>query len=110
MNIQGVDKPELFRALYNAAKVINKANLHMNPADEKMDSDQAKHIIANCPNNFTEVNGRELYINLTRGKEEGKEYEVDTTGYNSHNGEGAAEKILAEVKKASKKANKDENE
>lgn len=102
VNIAGLDKVELFAALYNYAKPLGMGFMQYDPtpltkeAAEKLmsagdDSSRMFPGFAKKGLYFDYVKGRPLKINL-----EGDE--MDTYLYNRDQGEGAAEKIVAKLR------------
>lgn len=101
INIAGIDKAELFAALYNHAKPLGMGMLHYDPtpltkesAQELMgQGDDTKRMFGMSRGGlyFDYVKGRPLKINL-----EGDE--MDTWLYNRDQGDGAAERIVAELR------------
>lgn len=103
VNIAGLDKAELFAALYNHAKPLGMGKLHYDPtvltkeSAEKLmglGDDAARMFPGMRRGNslyFDYVKGRPLKIDLSGD-------EMDTWLYNRDQGEGAAERIVAELR------------
>lgn len=103
VNIAGLDKAELFAALYNHAVPLGMGRLQYDPtpltkeAAEKLmglgdDATRMFPGISRGPSlYFDYVKGRPLKINL-----EGDE--LETSLYNRDQGDGAAERIVAELR------------
>lgn len=103
VNIAGLDKAELFAALYNHAKPLGMGRLHYDPTPLTKESaeklmglgDDATRMFPGITRGsslyFDYVKGRPLKINL-----EGDE--LETSLYNRDQGDGAAERIIAELR------------
>ena len=107
VDISGLDKAELLAALYNRAAPLGMGFLHYNPkawtredALKAMDlGDDHNQMFpdSNPPRNlyFDYVGGRPLKVNLSKD-------EMQTALYNRDQGEGAAEEVVAELRKNTK--------
>jgi hypothetical protein len=104
VNIAGLDKAELFAALYNHAKPLGMGMLHYDPtpltkesAQKLMDAgdDSARMFpgLGKTALKFDYVKGRPLKIDLSGD-------EMETWLYNRDQGDGAAEKIVAKLRGA----------
>lgn len=102
VNIAGLDKVELFAALYNHAKPLGMGMLHYDPtpltkeAAEKLmglgdDSSRMFPGMGRRAMYFDYVKGRPLKIDLSGD-------ELETALYNRDQGDGAAERIVAELR------------
>jgi len=102
INIAGLDKAELFAALYNHAKPLGMGMLHYNPelltkeaAAQLMEAgDDSSRMFPSMGKKglrFDYVKGRPLKIDLSGD-------ELDPWGYNRDQGDGAAERIVAELR------------
>lgn len=102
VNIEGLDKAELFAALYNNAKPLGMGMLRYNPTPLTKESaaelmglgDDSARMFPGFKKPslyFDYVNGRPMKINL-----EGDE--TDSWGYNRDQGEGEVERIVAELR------------
>ncbi len=102
VNIAGLDKAELFAALYNHAQPLGMGRLQYDPtpltkesAQKLMEAgDDSSRMFPGFAKKglyFDYVKGRPLKINL-----EGDE--METSLYNRDQGDGAAEKIVAKLR------------
>jgi hypothetical protein len=88
INIQGLDKREVLKALFDAA--IPKGNGWRKYDRTPMRLANAGTLLKKAEQNntiITVITGRQLHVDLSGN-------EFDPTLYNQHNGEGAAEKAL----------------
>jgi len=92
MNISGMDKARVLMTLYNGSKQqgFGLYNLHGKKA---MTLDEAQYIIDNYGMNYEYLNGRIMKIDISGD-------EVHTSAYNRDVGEGAAERLIEELKKS----------
>lgn len=100
VNIRGLDKAELLRALYNASKPLGKGFLRATPGD--MTREQALEVMG-CGDDhaqdfgfrrglsFDYVNGRVLKVDLGGD-------ECDTGLFDRDNGEGAGQRAIETVR------------
>ncbi len=103
INIAGLDKAELFAALYNHAKPLGMGLLHYDPTPLTKESAQKMMeggddvsrmfpgVRAGRSLYFDYVKGRPLKIDLSGD-------EMETSLYNRDQGDGAAERIVAELR------------
>lgn len=103
ISIAGIDKAELFAALYNHAKPLGMGMLHYDPTPLTKESAQVLMGLGDDSSRmfpgiggkpaltFDYVKGRPLKINLSGD-------EMDTWLYNRDQGDGAAEKIVAKLR------------
>lgn len=103
VNIAGLDKAELFAALYNHAKPLGMGILHYNP--EPLTKEGAEKLMGlgddssrmfpgmgrGRPLYFDYVQGRPLKIDLSGD-------ELDTWLYDRDQGQGAGERIVNELR------------
>ena len=104
INIAGLDKAELFAALYNHAKPLGMGIIHYDPTP--LTKEAAQKLMAAGDDSarmfpgmgrserlyFDYVKGRPLKIDITSD-------EMDTWLYNRDQGDGAAEKIVETLRK-----------
>ncbi len=101
VNIAGLDKVELFAALYNYAKPLGMGMLHYDPKPLTKEAaailmgqgDDTQRMFGSSRGGlyFDYVKGRPLKIDLSGD-------ELDTYLYNRDQGDGAAERIVAELR------------
>jgi len=95
VSITGLDKADVLAALYNAAAPIGLGVLRYR--EESMTREQAQALIdaetTSYGVSFDYVHGRPLKIDLTTD-------ELRTDLYNRDQGMGAAERVVAELRKA----------
>jgi hypothetical protein len=89
INIEGLDKREVLKALFDAAhshakgwRKYDRNPMRLVSAGNILEKAQESHTIV------ATIAGRDLYVDLSGN-------EFDPTLYNQHNGEGAAENALA---------------
>lgn len=104
INIAGIDKAELFAALYNHAKPMGMGFLHFDPTP--LDKESAEKLMARGDDSHAMFpgmsTGRALYFDYVKGrplKIDLSGDEMDTYLYNRDQGDGAAERIVAELRK-----------
>jgi len=88
-SLDGLDKAEVFAALFNKAKPQGLGFLHYNPAP--MTAEQAKERFGECSEYFDYVDGRVMKVNLSGT-------ELETGLYNCDNGANAAEDVIATLR------------
>lgn len=88
INITGLPKVEVLQALYKNAKPLGMGMLHFVPGP--MPQEEAQAMIDEGQTYFDYVNGRVMKVDLSRD-------ELDPRLYDRDNGEGAAEKALAQL-------------
>lgn len=86
MDISKFDKADILAALYNRSKVQGLGFINAMPGD--MTKDAAQTILDSGQSRFDYLYGRVMKVNLSGP-------DMNTTGYNRDNGEGAAERVLA---------------
>lgn len=84
MNIKGIDKAEILKALYNASKPVGLGKLHYDKKD--MTHDEAVSLLK-MTFKFDYLKGRVMKIDLTND-------ELETYLYNRDNGWNRAEEII----------------
>ena len=95
IDISGLNKKEVLRALFRAAKPLGLGLLYYNPNDDISDEQAAK--IMSGKGYIDYLAGRLMKINLTESTTM-----LDVYLFNRDNGEGAAQRAIAEiVRKAS---------
>lgn len=103
ISIKGINKAELFAALYNSSRPLGLGFLHYTPED--MTVKEAENYIKGEDGDdvgTAELTGRNLYFDYVKGRVmkvdlEGDELRTDL--YNRDNGEGAAEDIVEKLRK-----------
>ena len=88
INIAGLSKVDVLQALYKNAKPLGMGMLHFVPGP--MPAEQAQAMIDEGQTYFDYVNGRVMKVDLS-------EDQLDPRLYDRDNGQGAAEKALAEL-------------
>ena len=103
INIAGLDKAELFAALYNHAKPLGMGFLHYDPTP--LNKEEAEKLMARGDDSSAMFPGfagrRALYFDYVKGrplKIDLSGDEMDTHLYNRDQGDGAAEKIVASLR------------
>lgn len=89
MKISGLNKADVLAALYNAAKPQGMGFVHYDP--KPMTREEAEDLLQQATY-FDYLNGRAMKIALDGD-------EVYTGSYNNNNGDGAAERVIAELVK-----------
>jgi hypothetical protein len=84
MNIKGLDRAVVLKALYDRARVLGMGALHAVAGD--MPIEEARNLVAHQAY-FDYVHGRVMKINLSKD-------EVETFLYNRDNGQEAAELVV----------------
>ncbi|MFH1186148.1 MAG: hypothetical protein V1755_14085 [Chloroflexota bacterium] len=87
MNIKGMDKARILKALYNRSQPIGMGMLHFTPTP--MTTEDAQKIIDEGSLYFDYLKGRVMKFSLA-----GDDMRTDL--YNRDNGNGAAERAIAE--------------
>ena len=87
LNIKGLDKAEVFRALFNSAKVQRPGFFHN--LQDNISLEKAQKAVAHRTH-FRSYRGRILNINITGSY-------LETRFYDQENGPGAAEKALSRL-------------
>lgn len=88
MNISKYSKAEVLAALYNNSKPLGMGIIHYNPKD--MTTEEAEELLKKYKY-FDYLHGRVMKVNLSGD-------ELETYLYNRDNGEGAAERVISELK------------
>ena len=89
MNIAGLDKAVVLASLYNRSFQQGMGVLDKNGRQEMNVEQARKHL--DLTHDFDYLNGRVMKIDLSSA-------EVDTWLYNRENGEGAAERIIEQIR------------
>lgn len=95
-DVSDLDPAALLAGLYNASKPQGKGLLWFVPGD--MTVERARAVLGEHGLNFDYLEGRVMKVKLGRRK-------LETQLYNRDNGEGAAERVIAQVR-AEKEASK----
>lgn len=103
VNIAGLDKAELFAALYNHAKPLGMGFLHYDPkVIDKKGAEELMGLGDDSSRMFPGMRaGRSLYFDYVKGrplKIDLSGDELETSLYNRDQGDGAAEKIVAALR------------
>lgn len=88
VDIKGINKAELLAALYNNSKPLGLGILHYTP--ENMTKEEAEEILKE-DTYIDYLKGRVMKVDLSKDQ-------FDTYLYNRDNGEGAAERIVEQLK------------
>ena len=86
--LAGLNKADVLAALYNASKPQGMGFMHYDP--KPMTQEEAEGLLKQTTY-FDYLNGRVMKVNLTGD-------EFDTWGYDRDNGQGAAERAIAELR------------
>lgn len=109
IDISGLDKAEVLKALYDNAKPQGLGFLHFDPAP--MNIEEARGIVGHGDGNsagdypipegdWTKFGRKQLYFDYFKGRVMKVDIGEDTlsvSGYNRDNGDGAAQKALAHL-------------
>lgn len=102
INISGIDKAELFAALYNHAKPLGMGFLHYDPTPLTKEAAQSLMEAGDDSSRmFPGMGRRSLYFDYVKGrplKIDLSGDEMDTYLYNRDQGDGAAERIVSELR------------
>jgi hypothetical protein len=103
VNIAGLDKAELFAALYNHAKPLGMGFLHYDPTPLTKEAAQSLMEAGDDSSRMFPGmrSGRSLYFDYVKGrplKIDLSGDEMDTYLYNRDQGNDAAERIVAELR------------
>ncbi len=94
VNIEGLNKADVLRVLYNNAKPLGFGLLHF--IHEDMSKEDAEEIIEHCKNDnyfyFDYLRGRVMKIDLK------SDIEFDERFYDRDNGQGAAQEAINKLK------------
>lgn len=103
IDISGIDKAELFAALYNHAKPLGMGFLHYDPTP--LTKESAEKLMRGGDDSARMFpgmrSGRSLYFDYVKGrplKIDLSGDEMDTYLYNRDQGDGAAERIVSELR------------
>lgn len=88
IGLAGLNKADVLAALYNASKALGVGFMHYNP--KPMTREEAEGLLKQTFF-FDYLKGRVMHVNLVGG-------ELDTLGYDRDNGQGAAERAIAELR------------
>lgn len=93
VSIAGLDKGAVLAALYNASRPLGMGHLHYRP--EPMTAEQARSLLENSMR-FDYLHGRVMKVDLSGDT-------LFTGLYDRDNGQGAAERIVSELRKGPSK-------
>lgn len=98
INIAGIDKAELFAALYNHAKPLGMGMLHYDPTPlTKESAEKLMGLGDDSARMFPGMGRRSMYFDYVKGrplKIDLSGDELETALYNRDQGDGAAERIV----------------
>jgi hypothetical protein len=92
ISLEGLNKPEVFAALYNNAKTQGMGIFKYIP--EEMTPEEAKDNFGECSESYDYVNGRVMKVDLSGDS-------LDPRLYDRDNGNGAASQIICELRNQS---------